>query len=116
LDVEVGATTQTAESTDDSTTLFWGRPGTRSKVTVSTFSPGQRFDLFVEAEGVRNGKSNGAVQLVDGMMDTDLIVNIKSRKWGSARLRYTASASVEQGSTSTDFSDVHTVTYTITDQ
>ena len=64
----------------------------------------------------RTEKSVGRVKLVDGMMETNLIVSIKRKKMGSASLRYSVAASLEQGNTDTDLTDVHTVTYTITDQ
>lgn len=111
-----GFDSSVAQDEDDSTLLIWGRRKQKSKVTVSTFSPGQRFELTIEAASTRNGKSTGSIKLVDGMMDTDLIVNIQKKKAGLARLRYVANVTLEQGNTETEFADVHTVTYTITDQ
>ena len=103
------------EDSDDSTTLMWSRGQSRSKITVSTFSPGQQFDLYVEAVSVDNGQASGRIKLVDGMADTDLVVRLNKNKSGSARIVYTASASVSDGNSQTGFSDVHTVTYTVTD-
>ncbi len=111
-----GIATSIARDSDDTTTLIWSGRKQSSKVTVSTFSPGQKFDLYVEATHSKNGKSVGRVKLVDGMMETNLIVSIKRKKMGSASLRYSVAASLEQGNTDTDLTDVHTVTYTITDQ
>jgi len=101
---------------DDSTQLTWKGAKRRSKVTVSTFSPGQRFDLFVEATEARNGVASGQIQLRDGMMPTDLIVNISRKKKGTSRIRYLAQASIEQGHTSMDVSDIHHISFTMTDQ
>lgn len=106
---------EVAEDSDESTTLMWSRGQSRSKITVSTFSPGQQFDLFVEAVGVDNGQASGRIKLVDGMADTDLVVRLNKNKSGSARIVYTASASVSEGNSQSGFSDVHTVTYTVTD-
>ncbi len=114
--VPQGLASDVAEDRNNSTRLMWGKRKRRSKVTVSTFSPGQKFDLEIEARRTKNGKSTGSIKLVDGMMDTDLIVNINKKKSGSARIRYVAKAGIEQGNTETEFADVHTVTFTITDQ
>lgn len=104
-----------ATDSDDSTVLLWSEGDSRSKITVSTFSPGQQFDLYVEAEDVDNARGAGRIQLVDGMRDTDLVVGMHKNKSGSARIVYTARASVSDGNSQTGFSDVHTVTYTVTD-
>lgn len=104
-----------AEDTDDSTVLMWSEGESRSKITVSTFSPGQQFDLYVEADDVDNGRGAGRVKLVDGMRDTDLVVGMNKNKSGSARIVYSARASVSDGNSQSGFSDVHTVTYTVTD-
>lgn len=105
-----------ATDENDSTLLVWSKTKNKSKVTVSTFSPGQKFDLFVEATKTRSGKSTGRIKLVDGMMDTDLVVNIKKKKAGYAHIRYVTQVRIEQGNTESDFADVHTVTFTITTQ
>ena len=105
-----------SSDSDDSTNLIWSNAKNKSKVTVSTFSPDQQFGLFVEAVDVDNARSGGTIRLIDGMMDTDLIVNIKNKESGSARLVYTAEATIDQGSSDDGYSDVHTVTYTLTDQ
>lgn len=110
----LGESVATAEN--DSSVLSWGRTRSKSKVTVLTFSPGQRFSLSVEAKKPTNGKSKGAIDLVDGMKATDLIYNIANKKPGSAVLIYRAEAHIDYGSTETDPSDIHSVTYTLTDQ
>jgi len=100
---------------DDTTLLTWGEGNGRSKITVSTFSPGQQYDLVVEATEVDNARASGPITLIDGMQDRDLIVNVHKNKIGSARLVYTASTTIENGNSDTGSSDVHTVTYTVTD-
>ncbi len=104
------------EAEDDSkTVLVWSRPMHNSKVTVSTFAPDQKFVLTVEAVKVKGGRAVGAVRLVDGMLDTDLIVGLKRKKHGRARIRYRAESAVEDGNSVDDGLDVHTVTFTLTE-
>ena len=105
-----------ASDSDDSSILSWGKTRSKSKVTVQTFSPGQRYSLFVEARNATNGKSRGRIELRDGMKSTDFITKIKKKKQGSAVLYYLAEAHIDQGSTVTDPTDHHTVTFTLTDQ
>lgn len=100
---------------DSNTRLVWTEPSYRSKVTVSTFAPDQKFILTAEATRVKNGKSVGAVRLVDGMLDTDLIINIKKKKSGWARISYRAESSIQDGNSMDDGMDVHTVTFTLTE-
>lgn len=108
--------TGTATSENAETRLMWNRPKTRSKITVSTVSPGQSHRLTVEAEDVKSGIATGAVQLVDGMPDTNLIVNLDDKSAGMARIRYIASTGGDQDKPASASSDSHTVIYTITDQ
>ncbi|NQV71836.1 hypothetical protein HQ496_01840 [bacterium] len=105
-----------ATAEDESSIISWGRTSSKSKVTVTTFSPGQRFALFVEAKNATNGKSKGRIGLVDGMKATDFIVNIANKRPGSATLFYLAEVRIEEGSTETEPTDIHSVTYTLTDQ
>ncbi len=117
LDARVsGVFESVAMDDDNSTELKWQGAKRHSKVTVSTFSPGQRFDLIIEATNTKNGVSSGQIQLRDGMMPTDLIVNLRRRKKGHSRIRYLVQASIEQGHTDLDVSDIHHISFTMTDQ
>lgn len=96
---------------DSSSRLGWydRRGGPRvNKITVSTASPGQRYTLRVQAQGVINGTALGAVRLQDGLPDRDLILNIEHRRDGAATLRYDVAASPADGLGV----EVHVVTYT----
>lgn len=101
---------------DESTRIMWNRTQSRSKVTVSTFAPGQTYRLYAEAVDVKRGVSTGRVELRDGMHDTDLIVNIAKKKAGFANIRYIAEAAISDASSETGTSDQHTVTFTLTEQ
>ena len=90
-------------------TWFDRRGGPRSdKVTVSTFCPGQRFALRVEALNVQSGLATGPVALQDGNADRDLVVAIPHRRAGLATIRYDAAGAIDQGTGA----DYHVVTYT----
>lgn len=100
---------------DADTRLRWRQVRNPSKVTVSTFAPGQTVRLTVDPENVVRGTPVGTVMLTDGMPDANLIVNITHRGAGSADLRYTAQIDAEDG-LPPGGTEVHTVTYTITEQ
>jgi len=89
-----------------------------TKVTVSSVCAGQSFNLRVVATGATIGIAAPEVSLTSGMPEADFITGILPGflTQGVATLRYTASATFQQGN-STDFAnDVHTVTYTIVAQ
>ncbi len=90
-----------------------------TKITVRTTCPGQRFNLAVVASSVPVGTPAPEVSLIDGMFDVDLIVSIPPKPPNAnqtATLLYTASSTFAQGNSAELGNDVHTVTYTLTDQ
>ncbi|MDX1418694.1 MAG: hypothetical protein R3181_01900 [Rubricoccaceae bacterium] len=102
-------------ASDGGSRLTWydRRGGPRfSKVTVSTVCPGQRYALRVTALGVVNGTPTGTVELIDGLPERDLVLNIAHRVDGSSMLRYDAAASPADGRGP----ETHVVTYTFTRQ
>ncbi len=104
-----------------STRLRFRRGTVQKKVSVSTICPGQRFTLSVLATNLNAGVAAPEVQLTDGMLAVDFITDIPSRppnqpRFGRCVLRYTASATFEQGNSTELGDDIHTVTYTIMDQ
>ncbi len=101
--------------TNTNSALRYRRQAQTSKITVRTSCPGQNFNLSVEAQGVTRGVAAPAVQLVNGMLDTDFIVNIPNSgfRQTTVTLLYTASATFAQGNSAEFGNDVHTVTYTI---
>ena len=105
-----------AVAENDDTLLTWTKAKKKAKITVSTFCPGQRFDLSVQALRLKNGKGAGTIALVDGMNDMDLIVGIKGKKTGSATIMYQTQVSIEEGHSEDDFGDTHTVSFTMTNQ
>lgn len=97
------------------TRIRWRQVRNPSKVTVSTFAPGQTVRLTLDPENVVRGTPVGPVELTDGMPDADLIVNITERGAGSADLRYTAEINAEDG-LPPGGTERHTVIFTITEQ
>ncbi len=91
---------------------------TPTKITVSTNCPGQSFNLKVVATGVTVGLAAPEVSLVSGTPGIDFITGIPAGFLGQAdaTLKYTATATYQQGN-SIDFgNDVHVVTYTLVAQ
>jgi hypothetical protein len=82
-----------------------------SKITVRTVCANQKYDLSVVAGSIPAGRGTAApaVNLVNGMIATDLIVSIPA---GAAQttvtLQYTGAALFSDGTGT----DTHTVTYT----
>jgi hypothetical protein len=104
-----------------STRLRFRRGIAQTKVSVSTVCPGQRFTLSVLATNLNAGVAAPEVQLTDGMLAADFITDVPSRPpnrpmTGQCVLRYTASATYEQGNSTELRDDIHTVTFTIMDQ
>ena len=91
---------------------------TPTKITVSTNCPGQSFNLKVVATGVTVGIAAPEVSLVSGTPGIDFITGIPAGFLGQAdaTLKYTATATYQQGN-SIDFgNDIHVVTYTLVAQ
>jgi hypothetical protein len=99
--------------------LDYRRSAFTSKITVSTACPGQNFTLRVFATGVTLGAPAPEVMLLDGMPAMDFVVGIPGgapNPPARCNLRYTASATFEQGNSLEFGNDVHTVTYTVVAQ
>jgi hypothetical protein len=109
---------QPLPATSTSSMILWINGTQARKISVATICPGQKFSLSVLATGVTAGVPAPEVQLADGMLGVDFITDIPPRgpflSW--CRLGYTASATFEQGNSLELGDDIHTVTYTITDQ
>jgi len=83
-------------------------------MTVVTSAPGQSFSLFVTLDVTRGSAvSQGEIELLDGMLDSDILTQILLNERGAANLTYRAAATVGQGSSMDEGDDVHTITYTI---
>ena len=97
------------DATDSTTTdLLWTTNESTKKITVDTDLAAPDFTLTVEAASVSGGTSAGEVTLSTTAQD---FVTGVSTTTGSCDLSYTASATASDGTGS----EVHTVTYTITD-
>ena len=107
--------------TDEVTGLRYYATAPRHKITVKTSLSSQKFTLTVEARNIvtggDGGASGGTAQGVVTLNTTpqDFIRDIKKGTLAephTCTLKYTASATVSQGTGS----DVHTITYTIVKQ
>lgn len=114
--VAAGLDPTPAESS--SSGLFWIlSPVLTSKIIVTSVAPGQSFQLFLSASNISSGNSAGEVQLTDGMLPADLVVNVRRLGlFGSATLNYRAEAPAELGNSASQGDDVHTVIFTWTAQ
>jgi len=110
------------DATDNSTEIYWDANfGTPSKMTVSTMAPGQNFDLFLllsvpDQGSAAQGVVQPEIQLIDGMLDTDLMTGIPSTlpgRQGFGILEYRASATVSDGTSTELGDDSHIVTITL---
>ncbi len=100
-------------ATDASTMLQWEGRRRQKKITVETSAPGQVYALRVMVVGkTGDGTPQPEVTLVDGMFAQDLVRDIKNKKEGQGFVRYTASVAPGQGIGE----DMHTVTFTLTDE
>jgi len=94
---------------DQSSTLLWGTNSSGKKVTVRTNLAAPKYSLKVAAINPTSGTAASEVTL--STTSTDFLLNI-GRSSGSCAIRYTALALASQGTGS----DVHTITFTITNQ
>ncbi len=99
--------------TNQNTRLSWGRPRDIAKIVVYSSCPGQSFDLSIEAISLVNGTGTGPVSLFDGMAPMDLVVDMPANQRGEATLRYLATATVDQGTSTENGTDAHTLTFTL---
>lgn len=93
---------------DTSTSLAWTSNQSNKKITVATDQAAPAFSLSATAASVTGGTSAGAVVLSTAA--ADFVTGIATTT-GSCTLQYDASATAADGSGS----DVHTVTFTLTD-
>ena len=110
---------------DNFTELSWDADyGVTSKITVTTSCPSQNFSLFAELNITTFGSGSvgseqGEIELIDGMFDTDMVLNIppsQPGRVGSGTITYRASAGVADGNSTEHGDDLHTVTFTLTAQ
>jgi hypothetical protein len=100
-------------ATDASTMLQWEGRRRQKKITVETRAPGQVYTLRAVVVGLSgDGAAQPEVTLVDGMFAQDLVRDIKNKKEGRGFVQYTASVAPGQGIGE----DIHTVTFTLTDE
>lgn len=110
------------DATDNSTEIYWDANfGVPAKLTVTTIAPGQNFNLFlllsVPDQGLAaQGVVQPELQLIDGMLDTDILTAIPSTlpgRQGFGILEYRASATVADGNSTEHGDDSHIVTFTL---
>jgi hypothetical protein len=97
------------DATDATTSLDWTTNDTGKKITAATNNAAQTFTLEVNATGVTGGTSAGQITLTTTA--TDYVTGIATTV-GGCTSTYTASATAAQGTGS----DVHVVTFTLTDE
>jgi len=96
------------DATDATTSLDWTTNDTGKKITAATDNAGATFTLQVNATGVTGGTSAGQITL--STTPADYVTGIATTV-GGCTSTYTASATAAQG----NGSDVHVVTFTLTD-
>jgi len=85
-----------------------------SKITVATSCPGQSYNLSVLATNVTEGVAAPEVSLADGSPAVDLITGIPRSGFTNATctLEFTASSTFEDGNSTEEGDDVHSIMYT----
>ena len=118
MNITAGTVSGLIPVANSTTSLRYRRSVDIQKITVRTNCPGQNFDLSVVASNATSGTPAPAVDLVHGMLDTDIITTIPwtSSNFSTATLNYQASATFAQGNSTELGNDVHSVTYTLTAQ
>ena len=110
------------DATDNSTEIYWDAHfGVPAKLTVTTIAPGQDFNLFLllsvpDQGAAAQGVVQPEIQLIDGMLDTDLLTGIPPSlpgRQGFGILEYRASATVADGNSTEHGDDSHIVTFTL---
>jgi hypothetical protein len=96
------------DATDATTSLDWTTNDTGKKITAATDNAAPTFTLKVNATGVTGGTSAGQITLTT--VATDYVTGVATTI-GGCTSTYTASATAAQG----NGSDVHVVTFTLTD-
>lgn len=116
------AGSEPVDASDNSSEIYWDANfGVPAKMTVTTISPGQNFDLFLllsvpDQGAAAQGVVQPEVQLIDGMLDTDLMTGIPSSlpgRQGFGILEYRATATVADGTSTELGDDSHIVTITL---
>lgn len=103
------AGSQPTDAVDNSTCdLAWSTNQSSKKITVQTSLGSPNFSLKVAAQNVTGGTAGSEVTI--GTSAQDFVSSI-STTVGSCDLQYTASATLSDGTGS----DVHTITYTLSD-
>jgi hypothetical protein len=116
LNITTGtATTGLASVSSTTASLRWRRQNVVCRMTVSVSCPGQRFTLKVLATNLSSGVAAPEVNLLNGMAATTVITNIPTGTptWRTCTLRYTASATFEQGTSAELGNDAYAITYTL---
>lgn len=108
VDTAVPGSDLTGPTDNTTCDLAWTTNQASKKVTVQTDQAAPSFTLKVAAQNVSGGTAAAEVTL--STTAQDFVTGI-SQTVGSCDLAYTASATAAQGTGS----DVHTITYTITD-
>jgi len=116
------AGSEPVDASDNSSEIYWDANfGVPAKMTVTTIAPGQNFDLFLllsvpDQGAAAQGVVQPEIQLIDGMLDTDLMTGIPSTlpgRQGFGILEYRAAATVSDGTSSELGDDSHIVTITL---